>query len=256
MLLKRSIFGSLLLISGLLLSGCTAKSTPSYHKTAAQFESESTTSKKVPKDKTTKASSVKASSSTKTKLKSFKVPKKAQHDKNYIKSGQLTKAKQYTYDQAGTKVSLTEVKPTTKTVTNGQVRFKFTQIRVLKNQPATKTALKMANQALNTDQIKGTYYTLQLKYTVTNHRNATVNIDGITALKTDQGQTLTPATQMYDSGAGTQLTKGGHKNRFTMALVTSAPTKIKHVDVILGGIFTPSGKTLAKASAFQTLTLN
>ncbi|MFC6181826.1 hypothetical protein [Lactiplantibacillus daowaiensis] len=252
---EKFIGAGVLAVSLLLLSGCSSSSMPSYHKAAAQFESSSQKTTSTPKD-TTKASSDAASESkTATTLKDFSVPKKAKTDKNYVKSGQLTKAHQYTYDQAGTKVSLTEIKPTTKTFINGQVSFKFTQIRILKNQPSTKKALKMANQALNTDQIKGTYYTLQLKYTVTNHRSQTVNIDGITAVKTDQGQTLTQATQMYDAGAGLQLTSGAHKNAFTMALITTNPTKIKHVNVVLGGIFTPSGKTLTKASATKTLTI-
>lgn len=256
-MLKHLISSGLALSSLFILSGCSAKATPSYHKTAAQFESESTTTKKAPKARKAHSHAPKkTSSATKTQLKSFKVPKKSQHDKNYIKSGQLTKRHQYTYDQAGTKVSLAARQTTAKTFTNGHVSFKFTQIRVLKNQPDTKTALKMANQALNTDKIHGTYYTLQLKYTVTNHRTETVNIDGITALKTDQGQTLTPATQMYDAGAGTQLAAGAHKARFTMALITTQPTQIKHVKVVLGGIFTPTGKTLAKASSAKTLTLD
>ncbi|VDG23910.1 hypothetical protein [Lactiplantibacillus mudanjiangensis] len=253
---KTSIIWGLLLSVG-LLSGCSASRTPSYHKMAAQFESQSTKSKQAPKD-TTKAKTSTShdnSNGTATTLKDFKAPKKAQHDRLYVKSGQLTKAHQYTYDQAGTKVSLTKIKPTTQSFTNGHVTFKFTQIRILKNQPTTKNALKMANQALNTDQITGTYYTLQLRYTVANHRDQSVNIDGITAVKTDQGQTLTQATQMYDAGAGLRLTAKASKTAFTMALITSNPTTVKQVQVELGGIFTPSGKTLTKASDMHTLRL-
>ncbi|KRK89057.1 hypothetical protein [Lentilactobacillus sunkii] len=138
----------------------------------------------------------------------YKVPKSVQSNANYVKNGDLSKKHQFTFDRFGTRQQLADVTTSPVNIQAGKLSYKINQVRVIKNTAKTPQAKQAVEQVLNLNQIPDTYYTFVLNYTVTNHHDFEVALNGVNYVKTNQGQTLTTANQLTDSSAGNKIGAG------------------------------------------------
>ncbi|WP_054645759.1 hypothetical protein [Secundilactobacillus oryzae] len=159
----------------ILLAGCHQANQSKPQQSAS---SEATTS--------SASSAAKSSSSTASSNRdaaNFSVPKSDQQNKNYVKSGKLTKLNEFSYDPYGTKLTLKKEQRQSRKTANKQLEYSLVSQRVYSNKPTTKAALKAAQSAFSLVKLSNPYTTLQLKFKVTNRLNKPILIDGIKQIK-------------------------------------------------------------------------
>ena len=177
----RFIKASLLLSLSLLtlgLAGCQSsgqKSTASFKNSSSQSSSYSA--------KEPDAAVTSSATSHKEEAQTYHPQAKLTKSTRYKKSGNLKKAGQYTFDKVGTQLTLSTIKHPQTTIKSGNLTYKVTTVRVIKNTAKTAAAKRMAAQALNLAQIKSPYYTLQVKFTIYNRGKQAVTTDGIQSIR-------------------------------------------------------------------------
>lgn len=127
------------------------------------------------------------------------------HNKNYVKNGNLSKPQQFSYDQIGTKQTLKAIKKPQRQIQTSTNSYVIQKVRVLKNHPESVQAQRIAMQVLNLPTLPKTYYTFVLNYRFTNLTNQPVILNGVSAIKTNQGQTLRVNMQLTDSAVGKKV---------------------------------------------------
>ncbi|AYM03045.1 hypothetical protein [Levilactobacillus yiduensis] len=225
-----ALVGLSLLVLG--LAGCQS----SADKSTASFKNSSAKSSSYHAPKPDAA--VSGSSSTKKEAQTYR-PKTAQtKSPHYVKSGKLKTAGQYTYDKVGTKLQLDQVKHPRTTIKRGPLTYKVTTVRILKNTAKTAAAKRMAAQALNLASIKSPYYTIQVKFTITNRSKQDLTTDGIKTLRLSQNRQLNAAGQLSDASAGKTIPARGHLTTFATGLASEKkqPT-FKTVKIAFAGAY-------------------
>lgn len=202
-------------------------------------------------------STTKAASSSQHFAQDFH-PTSAQTERHgYVKSGNLTKRGQYTYDRVGTKQTLKQVHHPQTTLKSGGFTYKLTTVRVLKNVAQTADAKKMAAQALNLTTLKSPYYTLQVKFTITNHRHQALTTDGIQAIRLGPDQELNATNQLSDASAGQTIPGNGHLNTFATGLASQQQAPIiKKIKIAFAGAYSAKQKQVIKPSRWLTIAVN
>jgi len=240
--------GLSLLVMG--LAGCQRAASPS----SASFKDGSSTSSK--RYKAPKPDDAVTASSAKKEAQTYR-PKAAQtRSKNYVKSGKLSQTGQYTFDKVGTKLTLDQVHYPKQTIKSGALTYRITTVRLLRNTAETAAAKKMAAQALNLAEIDSPYYTLQVKFTITNRGKRAVTTDGIRAIKLGSDQQLTASNQLSDASAGQTI--GAHNQLATfatgLASQNNAPD-FDHIKIAFAGAYGRNQQQLVKPSGWLTITL-
>ncbi|MCH4123190.1 MAG: hypothetical protein LKH74_01945 [Levilactobacillus sp.] len=233
-----ALLGLSVLVLG--LAGCQSnakQSTASFKNSSAKSSSYS-----APKPD----AAVSGSSSTKKEAQTYR-PKAAQtRSAHYVKSGKLKTAGQYTYDKVGTKLQLDQVKHPRTTIKSGPLTYKVTTVRIIKNTAKTAAAKRMAAQALNLASIKSPYYTIQVKFTITNHGKRDVTTDGIKTLRLSQNRQLNASGQLSDASAGKTIPANDHLTTFATGLASEKkrPT-FKSVKIAFAGAYADSKQVVA-----------
>lgn len=165
---------------------------------------------------------------------------------SYVKSGNLKSSGQFTFDKVGTKLQLDQVKHPQTTIKSGQLTYKVTTVRILKNTAETAAAKRMAAQALNLTTISSPYYTIQVKFTITNRGKQAVTTDGIKGLTLKKGLTLNASNQLSDASAGKSIPANGKLNSFATGLASQkkAPT-FKSVKLAFAGAYASQKQVVA-----------
>lgn len=200
---------------------------------------------------------VTASSSTHFKQ-NFHPTRAQTQSRQYVKSGNLTQKGQYTYDGVGTKLTLARVRHPKTTIKSGVFTYQLTTVRLMRNVAETTDAKKMAAQALNLSTIKSPYYTLQIKFTIINHRNQDLTTDGIKGIQLGNGtHTLNATTQLSDASAGKTIPANGRLNTYATGLASQgkAPT-FKRIKIAFAGAYTAKQKQVVPPSGWLTAQLN
>lgn len=188
----------------------------------------------------------------------YKVPKKVADDKDYVKDGNLTTPKQFSYDRFGTEQRLAKVATSNFNLSSDNVSYKIDKVRVLKNTAKTPEAKTAAEQVLNINHIPDIYYTFVLNYTVTNNHHFQIALNGVQAVKTDTGQTLTTADQLSDSSAGNKI-PANESATFVMNgyLYDYQSKPTKKLSINFGSIYTTNGKKVSSGpSRLLSVNLN
>lgn len=250
----RYIKASLLLSLSLLalgLAGCQSNG----QKSTASFKDSSSQSSSYSAKEPDAAVTASSSSSQKEEAQTYQ-PKAAQtKSAHYIKSGNLKKTGQYTFDKVGTQLTLAKVSHPQTTVKAGNLTYKVTTVRIIKNTAKTAAAKRMAAQALNLAQIKSPYYTLQVKFTIYNRGKQTVTTDGIQAIRFSGNRQLNAANQLSDASAGKAIPAKGQLATFATGLVSekTKPT-FKTVTIKFAGAFADK-KQVVKPTSWLKLSL-
>lgn len=202
------------------------------------------------------SSSTSSSSSQSWSDYQYKVPKSVQKNAHYVKNGDLSTKHQFTFDRFGTRQQLADVTTKPVDIKADKLTYKVNQVRVIENTAKTPQAKEAAEQVLNLRSIPDTYYTFVLNYTVTNHHNFEIALNGVNYVKTNQGQMLTTANQLTDSSAGNKI---GANRAVSFAMTgylhnyaTQPATKLT---IQFGAIYTTTQKKVAP-SPDSTLTIN
>ncbi|NLR33077.1 hypothetical protein [Levilactobacillus tujiorum] len=216
------------------LTGCQSNS----QKSTASFKDSSSQSSHY-SAKEPDAAVTASSSSHQTEEKQTYRPKATQtKKKGYVKSGNLKKAGQYTFDKVGTQLTLAKVKHPQTTIKSGQLTYKITTVRMIKNTAKTAAAKRMAAQALNLAQIKSPYYTLQVKFTIYNRGKQAVATDGIQGIRLSGNRQLNAANQLSDASAGKTIPAKGKLVTFATGLISeSTKPSLKSVKIKFAGAF-------------------
>lgn len=174
---------------------------------------------------------------------------------SYVKSGNLKKSGQFTYDKVGTRLQLTKVKHPQTTLKSGQLTYKITTVRLIKNTAETAAAKRMAAQALNLSALKSPYYTIQLKFTIYNHGKQAVTTDGIKAIRLSANQQLNATNQLSDASAGKTIAGKGQLATFATGLASekTKPT-FKTIKVAFAGAYV-NQKQVVSPTDWLTLTV-
>ncbi|MFC6289362.1 hypothetical protein [Levilactobacillus angrenensis] len=233
-----ALLGLSLLVFG--LAGCQSNADQS----TASFKnhSEKSSSYSAPKPD----AAVTGSSSTKKEAQTYQPQTAQTKSAHYVKSGKLKTTGQYTYDKVGTKLQLDQVTHPQTTIKSGPLTYKVTTVRVIKNTAKTAAAKRMAAQALNLASIKSPYYTIQLKFTITNRGKRDVTTDGIKTLRLSKSRQLNSAGQLSDASAGKTIPAHGHLTTFATGLASEKrqPT-FKTVKVAFAAAYADSKQVVA-----------
>lgn len=217
---------------------------------SAKMQNNSSTSKTNKNQSSTNNSGSANNASSKADLSNYQysVPKKDTKKANYVKTGNLAKPRQFTFDRFGTRQQLTKINQSPKSMTADGLTYQITKVRVVENSPKTEAAKQAAAQTLNLQSVPSKYYTFVINYSVTNNRNSSVALNGINNIKTNKGQTLTTASQLSDSSAGNHLTKGQSKTFVSVGYLHNYATQpTTKVTMNFGAIYDLNGKQLAAA---------
>lgn len=223
------------IIAGLLLTACGGHATSQKQ---SSNNSENSTSE-------TKQSSTK-SAAEKATMKPYQVPKSEKAKQSYQRSGLLTIPGQFSYDKAGTKLTLSENVPTHRTATSKGLVYQVTDVKRITNNAKTHRALSMAEQAFNISDIPNPYQTVQLKFKVKNNSSQPVKIDGIKAVTLNGSRTIS-SNGLNDQSAGQTI--GQSQTRAFSAMILTGPTsfKINSLSVKFSGSFDESGASVSAA---------
>ncbi|WP_367294827.1 hypothetical protein [Levilactobacillus yonginensis] len=245
---KTTLFAALSVLA-LGLAGCQSNAS----KSTASFKDSSSESSHYSAPKPDAA--VSASSSSK-EAQTYKPKKNQLTSPSYVKSGNLKKAGQFTYDKVGTKVQLSEVAHHAATIKSGKLTYKVTTIRLIKNTAKTAAAKRMAAQALNLPEIQSPYYTIQVKFTITNRGKQDLITDGIKSLRLRKGLQLNAANQLSDASAGKTIPAGQSLNTWATGLAgqKTKPT-FKTVKIAFAGAYNGDQKQLVRPTSWLKLTL-
>lgn len=249
----RYIKASLLIGVGLLtlgLAGCQSNG----HQSTASFKNSSSQSSSY-SAKEPDAAVTASSSSHNEEAQNYRPKAKQTRSRHYVKSGNLKKAGQYTFDKVGTQLTLDQVSHPKTTVKSGQLTYKVTTVRLIKNTAKTAAAKRMAAQALNLAQLKSPYYTLQVKFTIYNHGKQALTTDGIRAIQLSGKHQLNAANQLSDASAGKTIPANGKLATFATGLAgeKTKPT-MKTVKIKFAGAFADK-KQVVKPTRWLKLTL-
>jgi len=227
---KVAILAGLLAVVG--LAGCQnnpSKSTASFKESSSQSSNYRAANPDA---------AVTPSSSSKKEAQTYEPKATQTKSARYVKSGNLKSSGQYTYDKVGTKLQLAKVKHPRTTIKSGALTYKVTTVRLIKNTAKTAAAKRMAAQALNLTTLKSPYYTIQVKFTITNNGDHDVTTDGIQALRLKKNLELNAANQLSDASAGKMIAAHGKLATFATGLASekTKPT-FKSVKIAFAGAY-------------------
>lgn len=248
--LKASLLVGLAVLT-LGLTGCQSNG----HQSTASFKESSSRQSSSYSAKEPDAAVTASSSAKKEEAQTYR-PKAAQtKSRQYVKSGNLKRSGQYTFDKVGTQLTLAKVSHPKTTIKSGQLTYKVTTVRLIKNTAKTAAAKRMAAQALNLAQIKSPYYTLQVKFTIYNHGKRDLATDGIQAIRLSRQHQLNAANQLSDASAGKTIPAKGKLATFATGLASekTQPT-MKTVKIKFAGAFADK-KQVVKPTSWLKLTL-
>lgn len=174
---------------------------------------------------------------------------------SYVKSGNLTRNGQYTYDKVGTKLTLNQVTHPQTTIRSGKLTYKVTTVRVIKNTAETAAAKRMAAQALNLAHLDSPYYTIQVKFTIYNRGKQALTTDGIKAIRLSASQQLNASNQLSDASAGKTIPANGKLATFATGLASekTKPT-FSSVKIAFAGAYA-NQKQIVKPTGWLKLNL-
>ncbi|WP_125579764.1 hypothetical protein [Levilactobacillus cerevisiae] len=222
------------------LAGCQS----SGQKSTASFKNGSSQSSSYSAPKPDAA--VTSSSSSKKEAQTYQPTAKQTRGASYVKSGNLKSSGQFTYDRVGTKLQLAKVKHPKTSIKSGKLTYKVTTVRVIENTAETAAAKRMAAQALNLITLESPYYTIQVKFTITNRGSQDMKTDGIKALRLKKGLELNAANQLSDASAGKTIAAHGKLATFATGLASekTAPT-FKSVKIAFAGAYSGQKQVVA-----------
>lgn len=238
---KRAILITAILLN-LTLAGCQSHKQSSV--TSATSTTSSTSSTKTPE----KAASDQAN------MKPYQVPKAEKEKHQYQKSGVLRLPGQFSYDQAGTKLTLKSTDALTRKTSRQLLSYRLTRVKQITNHAKTQKAKQMAEQAFNLAKLPNPYQTIQLTFTVRNQRSKPVAIDGIKKIKLNQSL-INTGNSLSDASAGQVI--GAHQSKQFTAMILVGPTnvKVKTMTVQFSGAYSQSGQQLSAAPTAISITL-
>lgn len=181
-------------------------------------------------------------------MKPYKVPRSEKSSHNYQKSGLLSFPGQFAYDQAGTKLTLSQNKRLNQQTASQGISYQVTDVKRFNNNAKTKRAMQMAQQAFNIGQIPNPYQTLQIKFTVKNTSDHPVKIDGIQRVTLNGSRTIA-SNGISDPSAGQVLNKNSAKTFSGMILIGPTNFKVNQINVKFSGSFNDSGQLVSKSPA-------
>lgn len=232
-----------ILTAGLILSGC-----------GSQVKSHQTTHSSSQASSSQQVQTPAKSASDQANMKPYKVPSSEKDNHNYQKSGLLSFPGQFAYDQAGTKLTLSQNKRLSQQTASQGISYQITDVKRFNNNAKTKRAMQMAQQAFNIGQIPNPYQTLQIKFTVKNTSGHAVKIDGIQKVSLNSSRTIA-ANGISDSSAGQVINKNSSRTFSGMILVGPADFKVSQLSVKFSGSFNNSGQQVATSPAALTVRL-
>lgn len=230
---KRLMLTTILAI-GVILAGCGSQA-------KSNKQSQASTSSSSQQVKTPEKSA-----SEQATMKPYKVPSSEKNNRNYQKSGLLSFPGQFAYDQAGTKLTLSQNKQLNQQTASRGISYQITDVKRFNNNAKTKRAMQMAQQAFNVGQIPNPYQTLQIKFSVKNTTAQSVKIDGIQKISLNGSRSIA-ANGISDPSAGQVINKNSARTFSAMILVGPASFKVTQLTVQFSGSFNDSGQAVAKA---------
>lgn len=229
-----------LLVMGFSLTACTSTQSTSTSKTTPT-ESASSSVPKPPADK--------------ANIKPYQVPTDDRRNPNYQKSGLLRLPGQFSYDTAGTKLTLKKTQTLSKKTHSNGFEVTVTGIKVIDNQAKTSQAKQMAQQAFSLAKLPNHYRTIQLKFKMTNLRRQTVLTDGVKNVTVNGSSQVSSVGGLSDASAGKPIA-AKQSHTFTAMILAGQPqTQVSQLTIHFSGSFSLNGTPLSPAPAPINLSL-
>ncbi|MFC6274651.1 hypothetical protein ACFQET_03880 [Levilactobacillus tangyuanensis] len=195
-------------------------------------------------------------SSSKKEAQTYKPKTSATKSAEYVKSGNLKKTGQYTFDKVGTRLQLASVSHPKTTIKSGKLTYKVTTVRLIKNTAETAAAKRMAASALNLSSIKSPYYTIQVKFTISNSGNQALTTDGIKTIRLSADHDLNAAGQLSDASAGKTIPANGKLNTFATGLANEkTKPNFKTIKIAFAAAFDSKHQQVVNPTGWLKLTL-
>lgn len=240
-----------LAVLALVLAGCQQTSTKSHATSSSSQTTESSQSSVKKAESAASASS--SSNTTAATMKNYQVPASEKQKSTYVKSGLLTIPGEFSYDKAGTKLTLKKKQATNRKTTSTGLTYQMVSTKVITNNAKTKQAKQMAEQAFNIATIPNPYQTIQLNFKITNQLDQAVRTDGINKVVFNGTNTASGASGLSDSSAGQTIQAHQTRTFHAMILTGTADTTVSKLAIHFSGSFSASGEK--RASAPKTLTV-
>lgn len=150
-------------------------------------------------------------------------------DKNYVRSGTLTKVDQWTKDNNIGKVTLTGISPISNKLLTQQtdkVQITLNDVKVLTVR-GNKEQRDDAATEFEKDSLPAKYSYIQIQYTAKNISNKEVQLGGIKQLVMPNGNQLNQDDDFVDNGEGEDIAKDAKKTELAFVLLDSQNTGLK-----------------------------
>lgn len=245
----------LIMLSGLIilagsLSACQNNADRSAASLSSHHVSQSTKSYRAQKPDAAVTSSSK-------EAQNFHPSAKQTRSKNYVKTGNLKKNGQYTFDSVGTKLALTGIHHPKRTLKSGAFTYHLTTVKFIQNTAENAAAKRMAAQALNLASLKSPYTTIQVKFTIENRSKHALTTDGLKTIWLSADRQLNAANQLSDASAGQTIAPGQKLATFATGLVSQGTTTVNpgYLKIRFAGAFDDRHHQVIKPSGWLTVNL-
>ncbi|MED4271970.1 hypothetical protein [Weissella confusa] len=182
------------------------------------------------------------------KTQSYEVPAEEKKSAKYVSSGEPNKVGEFSISPQGNKSILTSESKISDEMKNEQLTYQITKVRVTANEPKTKEALLMGQQALNTRAINGNYTTLFVYYSIKNNSDVAVKTDGVVAAGFEDNTVVSVVGGGLDNDyllSQTTISAGATKKTFIVLLVPEKMAlDVRQVVLQFDGAYDETGKMI------------
>ncbi|ANZ61833.1 hypothetical protein [Secundilactobacillus paracollinoides] len=241
-----------LAVIAISLAGCQQSTKSQATSSGSQSSQASQSSTK----KAESAASASSSNNTVATMKNYQVPASEKQKKSYVKSGLLTIPGEFSYDKAGTKLTLKKKQNSTRKTASTGLSYQMISTKMITNSAKTSAAKQMAEQAFNVTTIANPYQTIQINFKINNQLDQDVRTDGINKVVFNGTNTATSASGLSDSSAGQTIKAHQTRTFHAMVLTGTADTTVTKLAIQFSGSFSANGEKRSSSPKTLDVALN
>lgn len=150
-----------------------------------------------------------------------------------VSNGELLKVNEWENDPVQGKMKLIKINKINKSYTTGNYAIKLDDFKLFEVTPKNDTQKEDASTAFNSSEgVSTPYYEVQIKYTIENNTDTSVQFNGIKSLVTESGTQMDLNSGMQDLGVGTEVAANAKKSTAVMGLInTNEKNKINKLTI-------------------------
>jgi len=150
-----------------------------------------------------------------------------------VTNGELLKVGEWKNDTIQGKMKLVKINNINQSYTSGQYAIKLDNYKMFEVTPKDDNQKDYASTAFTSSTgVTSPYYEIQIKYTIVNNSDNSVQFNGIKSLVTESGTQMDGSSGLQDMGVGSEVAAHAKKSTAVMGLInTSEKDKLTKLTV-------------------------